>query len=431
MKNSNPLAIASRTSRRGFLKTAARLAAGAALVSHVPLSAAERARALGANDRIRIGILGCGDRGVNAHMEGIYKYVKETNFEIVAVCDPWRLAREKANAKVKEWFGRDAGQFVSYRDLLQLKELDAVMIASCDHQHTTHLEAAARAGKHIYVEKPMARDMDALNQACDAVRESGAIVQVGTQIRSLPSMVGARELFRTGAFGKVSRIEECRNGEQPYWYHYLKDVRQEDVDWKEFLMNAPPRPFRADLYSGWYGYYDFSKGPIPGFGSHFIDLVHFITGAKHPASCVCLGGTYTWKDEHEFTAPDCVQATWTYPEGFLVSSSNNLGNGFGNSRKLFGDQGVLDFENWNAPTYHARGAPNRQKGPIRGDNQVKPVESPDHFLNWLQCLRTGRQPNAPLEAGFQHSVAIIMAMLSYETGRKTMYDPEKRRITTA
>ena len=419
------------TTRREFLKTSTGLALGV-LTPVVSLTAAQRARSIGANERIRIGQIGCGNRGIEAHMAGVYQHAKEANIEITAVCDPWRVARERANAKVKEWFGRDAKQFDSYQDLLAYKEIDAVMIASPDHLHTKHLEAAARAGKHIYVEKPMARELPDLLRAYDAVKAAGVIVQVGTQLRSLPEMAGARELFKTGIFGKVSRIEECRNSERPYWYRYLKEVREEDVNWKEFLGDLPMRPFRADLYSGWYGYYEFSKGPIPGLGSHFIDLVHFITGAKFPEACVCLGGIFTsWRDEHKFTVPDCIQALWTYPEGFLVSSSNNCGNGYGNSRKLFGDQGVLDFENWAAPFYHSKGAPKRDSGKIMGENKVKPIERPDHFLDWLQCMRTGRQPHAPIEAGYQHSIAVIMAMTSYETGRKTIYDHASRTIKLA
>ena len=415
--------------RRTLLKTAGYAAASACLTP-AAVSAETRRRSIGANDRIRIGVIGCGDRGRNAHMKGLYAHLQAMNFEIVAVCDPWRVAREQANAMVKEWFGRDAQQCVSYRQLLELKDIDAVTIASPDHLHTTHLEAAARAGKHIYVEKPMAYDFDSLVRAVDAVKAAGTVVQVGTQLRSLPSIVGARDLYRTGIFGQLSRIEECRNSEKPYWYHYLKDVKEEDVDWKEFLHDRPMRPFRADLYSGWYGYYEFSKGPTPGFGAHFIDMVHFITGAKFPTSCVCLGGTYTWKDEHAFTAPDCVQATWLYPEGFLVSISNNLGNGAGSTRKFYGDKGVLNVDNWNAPTFNCEGSP-RRDGAIRGNNEVKPVDHPDHFLDWLQCMRSGNTPNASIDAGYQHAVAVVMAMTSYETGRKAVYDPIKRTLTTA
>jgi len=417
-----------KLSRRGFIKNGTITALGMSVIPQ-SINLLEKGRAKGANDRIRIGIIGCGDRGVNAHMEGVNKHVGAINLEIVAVADPWRIAREQANAKVKKWFGRDARQFVSYRDLLAMEDLDAVMIASPDHLHTLHLEASAKAGKHIYVEKPLAMEMDKLVRAVDAVKAAGKVVQVGTQVRSFPGIVGARDLFRTGIFGKLSRVEECRNSEQPYWYRYLKEVKQEDVDWKEFLSDRPMRPFSSDLYSGWYGYSDFTHGPISGFGSHFIDMVHFITGAKFPESCVCIGGTFTWEDKYQFTAPDCVQATWIYPEGFLVSSSNNLGHGMGSVRNFYGDKGMINAGNWNAPTFSEKGAP-RRDGTIKGENPVVPVERPDHFLDWLQCIRTGGTPHAPIEAGYQHAVAVLMAAKSYETGRKAVYDNKSRIIRT-
>ncbi len=415
-------------SRRDFIRSGAVTALGMSVIPE-SLTIIEKGRATGANDRIRIGIIGCGDRGRNAHMEGVYKHAGTMNIEITAVCDPWLTAREQADAKVVKWFGRSARKVVSYRDLLSLDNVDAVMIASPDHVHTLHLEAAAKAGKHIYVEKPMAMEMDKLVKAVDAVKEAGTVVQVGTQLRSLPGITGARELFRSGILGRMSRIEECRNSERPYWYGYLKEVKPEDVDWKEFLSDRAMRPFRADIYSGWYGYSDFTHGPISGFGSHFIDMLHFITGAKFPESCVCLGGTFTWNDEHKFTAPDCVQATWIYPEGFMVSSSNNLGHGMGSVRNFYGDKGMLDVTNWNQPVYSDRGSPHRD-GTIKGENKVVPVERPDHFLDWLQCIRNGGTPNASIDAGYQHAVAVIMAAVSLQTGRKTVYDNKNRKIST-
>lgn len=413
-------------SRREFIRNGAVVASGITVLPD-SFTILEKGRAIGANDRIRIGIIGCGLRGRNAHMEGIWKHVKETNFEIVALADPWRASREEANAKVKNWFGRDAKQMVSYRDLLQMKEVDAVMIGSPDHVHTLHLEAAARAGKHIYVEKPLAMSMKKLVSAVDAVKEAGVVVQVGTQLRSLPAIVGCRDLFRSGKLGKLSRVEECRNSPRPYWYGYLRDVRKEDVDWMEFLADRPSIPFNPDIYSAWYGYYGFSHGPIPNLGAHFIDLVHFITDAGFPESCVCLGGTFTWKDEHQFTAPDCIQATWIYPGGFLVSSSNNLGNGMGSVRNFYGDKGVLNLGNWNKPTITDAGSP-RKDGSISGELPVQPVERPDHFLDWLRCIRNNGTPLASIDAGYQHAVAVLMAMKSFEKGRKTIYDPEKRKI---
>jgi predicted dehydrogenase len=408
-------------SRRKFLKTAA---AGSAALA---LSAVSYGRVIGANDRLSIGIIGCGGRGLGSHMPDIHKHSESQNAEITAVCDPWRLRREEAAAKTKDWYGREARQFSSYRDLLALKDVDAVTIASCDHQHTTHLEAAARAGKDVYCEKPLAMDFEKLCKAYDAVKEAKIIVQIGTQLRSLPSFTGCRELYKTGILGQVSRIEQCRNGEQPYWYSYVKDVKEQDVDWKEFLMDRPARPFDPVLYSGWYGYREFSDGPVPGLGSHFIDLVHYITGAQFPTSCVCLGGTFTWKDEHKFTCPDHVQALWIYPEGFMVSYSTNFGNGSGNSFKIFGDEGVLDMVDWMAPVLSAEGG-GKRKGKIRGKNPVQEVQRPDHFLDWLQCIRSRQTPNASIEAGYQHAVACIMAVRAFDSGKRMIYDHAKRQI---
>ena len=408
------------TSRREFLRS---VSGGAAVLA---VSATSYGRVLGANDRLSIGIIGCGDRGRNAHMTGVNKHAKEQNLEITAVCDVWSVAREKAVSMTREWYGRPAREFSSYRDLLAQKDIDAVMIASPDHVHTTHLEAAARAKKDAYCEKPLAMTLETLKSACDAVKAKGCVVQIGTQLRSSASFTGCKALFETGAFGGVTRIEQRRNGTKPYWYAYLKDAREADVAWSEFLADRPLRPFRADLFTGWYGYRDFSGGPVPGFASHFIDLVHYITGARFPSSAVAQGGTFTWKDEHGFTCPDHVQATWIYPEGFLVSYSTNFGNGGGNAFRLSGTKGALDMLEWDKPIASGDGA--IEKGPLGDPEPVKAIERPDHFLDWLQSVRSRKAPHASIDAGYQHAVAVILADRAYETGRRQTYDPERREI---
>jgi predicted dehydrogenase len=422
--------------RRTFLKSSG-IAAAAAVTWKNPLTAAERARSIGANDRIRIAQIGVGNRGRDAHfVKGILPHVKETNFEVVAIADPWKKAREDMNAKVKDAFGREARAFASYKDLLALDGIDAVMIASPDHQHTTHLEAVAKANKHIYVEKPLATEFDKLLRAYDAAKaaqKKGSIIQVGTQLRSFAGVVGAHELMKTDILGKVSLVEENRNGTQPYWYsdNYLnRDIKEADVDWKEFLGDRKMRPFNRLQYAAWYGYYDFCQGAVPQWGAHFLDTVHYILGCGIPTSCVCLGDTFTWKDEYQFTTPDCVSATWIYPEGFMLRSSNNFGNGAGNFKKIFCANGTLDITNANATSYTAEGGRKRD-GKIRGKVDVPGVQRPEHFLNWLQCMRSGETPHASIDAGYQHAVAVLMAVISYDTGRKTMYDAAKRKITTA
>jgi len=420
--------------RRDFLKTSGVAAAAAAVTWKNPLTAAERARSIGANDRIRVAQLGCGSRGVGTHMKEMKKHLKVANFEYVAVCDTWRMHREQAAATVKAMSGNEVKQFKNYRDLFASGDFDAVLVATPDLHHTTHLEAAAKAGKHIYIEKPLATELDKLLRAYDAAKAAqakGSIIQVGTQLRSLPGITGAREFMKTGALGKITRIDETRNAEKPYWYQYLeRDVKKEDVEWDEFLGDRKKRPFDARQYAAWYGYYDFCQGPVPQWGAHFLDLMHYVMDCGFPESCVCLGGVTYWKDENKFTTPDNVIATWMYPEGFIVTSSNNFGNFAGNTRKFYGDKGTLSVDNWNVPSYSADGGPKRD-GKIRGKVEVTPVQRPEHWLNWLQCMRDGKTPHASIDAGYQHAIAVLMAVMSYDTGKKTVYDHAKRTIKTA
>ncbi|MFZ2640972.1 MAG: Gfo/Idh/MocA family oxidoreductase [Verrucomicrobiia bacterium] len=409
-------------SRRQFLKTAS---AGAAMA----FTAASYARIVGANERISLGLIGCGGRGFDAHMKGVHPYDKAQNVEFTAVSDPWRQRRERAVARAQEWYGRPARQFVSYKDIMALDDIDAVMIASCDHQHCLHLEAAIKAKKDVYVEKPLAMNMEALNRVFDLVKASSQVVQMGTQVRSYATSAGCKKLFESGTIGKVSRIEQCRNGAKPYWYSWMnraESVKAEDVDWKEFLMDRPMRPFDGKLLTGWYGFREFTDGPIANLGCHFIDLNNYIVGSKLPLSCVAQGGTFTWKDEG-FTCPDHCEATWIYPEGFLVHYSTNFGNSSGSVQKIYGDEGTIDLTNRKGPTYSLAGAIKPSKLP-KVDTAVEPVEIPDHFLNWLQCLRTRKTTNAPIEAGYYHSVPVMMGARAMDTGKRQIFDPQKREI---
>lgn len=416
-------------SRRDFLKATG--GAASVLLAAVPVRATPAARTLGANDRIRIGIIGCGSRGIGTHLAAVHQHAQAANLDVVAVADPWRVAREQAAAKVKEWFGHEPKQCRTHRELLDLPEVDAVMIASCDHHHASQLEVAARSGRHVYVEKPVGIEMAALVRACDAVREAGVIVQCGTQLRSMAGLVGAQAVVAAGRLGRISRIEQVRNGDKPYWYPYLKpDVKKEDLDWDEFTGGRTKKPFDPILYSGWYGHYEFSQGPVPQWGVHFLDSVNFIADLGTPETCTCLAGTYSWKDEHAFTAPDQVHALWHYPKGVMVSYTTNFGNSSGNLTRILGDQGTLKLDNMGAPEFSAEGGV-RRDGSIRGVVKVEPIERPDHFLDWFQCMRSGAKPHASIETGFQHSVASIMACLSHETGRRTRYDAATRTVSAS
>ena len=394
-------------------------------------TAASFARILGANDRISIGIIGCGDRGRQALMKEIMEFQEQTNVEITAVCDPWRQMREQAVAQVKETSNREPAQFAHYGDLLALKNVDAVTIATPEHQHCTQLIAAARAGKDAYVEKPLAMNMEELIQAVDTVKKYDRIVQNGTQIRSLPQALAAREFIASGRLGKTLKAAQARNGSKPYWLQYAeRPVKETDVDWKAFLMHLKPRPFDAKQYAGWYGYREFSRGPHTTQGLHFIDTVHFITGAGVPSRAVAHFGTFRYKDG--WTVPDSVEMVFEYPEGFVVRYGQFFGNSAGRDNRIYGTRGSIDCGDWSWDgEWPVSGEGSDEPDKVENGTKLPRVESVPHMKNWLECLRTRKAPNAPMAAGYAHAVAGIMADESFIRGKRMAYDAAKRKIYEA
>jgi len=231
--------------RRAFLGTAASVVAG----STIATSALSYGRILGANDRIALGHIGIGNRGTELHT--MVSHLKgKHNVETVAVCDLWKDNRERAAASTEKYYGR-APRAVQYaEDLLALKDVDAVVIATPEHSHSPMLKAAAEAGKHAYCEKPMGNVLDEVKAARDAVKRGNLIVQVGTQHRSEPYQLAAREALRTGALGDVSKYEIVWNYNGPRWRGrpQVKQIREQDTDWKKWLLTKPYRPFDPQLY---------------------------------------------------------------------------------------------------------------------------------------------------------------------------------------
>lgn len=394
------------------------------------LTAAQYRTVLGASDRIAVANIGCGRRGL---LKELLQLKDEAGIEVAAVCDTWRQKREKAAAEVKEFTGKEPFQAVHYQDVLARKDIDAVVIATPDHQHCTMLIDAIRAGKDVYVEKPLAMNMKELILAYDTVKKSDRIVQIGTQMRSYPQSSGTRNLIASGGLGKILKVEQARNSYRPYWQNYggaefysLKP-EESDVDWKAFLMHAEDQPFEPSKYQNWYGYREFSRGPHTNLMVHFIDLVHFTVGANCPSRVVAMGGTYRWKDE--FTNPDSVEVILEYPEEFLVRYCTVFGTGAGRYAKWFGTRGAIDARNL-SPREHwivsgeGAGEPDR----IMTDEQVPEPETAHHMKNFLDCVRSRETPIASIEAGYSHSVAVIMADEALTKGKRVVYYPAKREI---
>jgi len=388
------------------------------------LTALSYRRVLGANDRIGIGLIGCGNRGVNALLKGALALREQTGIDVPAVCDIWRQHAEEAAGVARAATGHEPRQIKAYREMLAMKEIDAVIIATPDHQHATMLTDAVRAGKDAYCEKPLAMDMKELLVCVDTVKKSDRIVQMGTQVRSLPSSMGARKWIQEGHLGKVFKVEQERNGLKPYWHNYgERKIEEGDTDWRAFVFNRKPRPWDPLQHAGWFGYRDFSRGPHSNLMVHFIDLVHHITGAALPKRCVTLGGSFRYRDS--YNAPDSVETILEYDD-FLVRYSTAFGTSAGNYLKFFGPRGTMDATNWSGKpfTVSGKGAEN----PVADEMEVPLAESDNHMLNWLKCLRSRQQPNAPIEAGYSHSVAVILSDEAMVRGRRMAFDPVKRAI---
>ena len=394
-------------------------------VAGTGMAALSASRTLGSNDRIGIAILGCGRRNL---LRQVLEFRQQANAEVRAVCDIWRHQREKAAEQVRATAGNAPEQVHSYDDLLVREDIDALVIGTPDHQHCTQLIDAVRAGKDVYVEKPLAMDLRELKRAYDTVKASDRVVQMGTQVRSFPSSVAARAFVQSGGLGDIFKIEQSRNSYRPYWYRYAeRKVEQRDTDWRRFLMHRKPRPWDAQQYAGWFGYRDFSHGPHSNLGVHFFDLVHFITGAGPPSRAVTMAGGFRWNRDG-FDVPDSVETTLEYPkEGFLVRYCSTYGVRGNSYLKFFGSRGEMDATRW-GDRFLISGSTVEDDDRIRDGETIPEAESVPHMLNFLECVRSREVPSAPIEAGYNHSIAALLADESFVRRSRVAYDEKKRRI---
>lgn len=429
----------SELTRRGFLGAAA---AGA-------LSAASYSRVIGANDRISIGLIGCGNRSAG-HRRMATTSAKDMNVEITAVCDLWAFNRELAASDVEEKFGRKPRAFKYSEDLLALKDVDAVMIATGDFQHAKILVDVVRAGKDCYCEKPMANVLDEAKLARETVLGSKQVVQMGSQWVSDPYQKKIRELVRSGVLGQISRIEQVWNKNEERWHDpnnpNVKRIREHDTDWKRWLLGKPDRPFDPWAYFEFRLHKDFSSGIADQWMSHGSGLVHFYMDEDIPETMVANGGIYAWNDGRE--NPDTFTAVATYKKGFVYVYQTQFGNSYGSHSAIMGKSGTLwsvggeGSQKWTLtpnggiPTDH-RSRPGHK--PVAEEQTVlveaAPAPSADpsddskyHFDDWVQSMRARKQPNGDIHTGFKHSAAIIMAARAYREGKKLWWDSKREEI---
>jgi predicted dehydrogenase len=428
--------------RRAFLtKSAALVAAGAAFSS----TASSYGRIVGANDRISLCHIGTGSRG--GDLAWIVSQLKARhNVEITTVCDLWRLNREKAVAKNTGYYGRAPRGIQYFEEALAAKDIDAVLISTPEHSHSPILKLAAEAGKDAYVEKPMGNVLEEAKAARDAVLQNNRIVQVGTQHRSEPYPKAAHDLVQTGALGEISKVEIVWNYHGPRWRgrEETKLLREQDTDWRKWLLTKPDRPFDPQVYCEFRLYKDFSSGIPDQWMSHAIDLVHWFMKDSFPRSVVAHGGVFAWHDGRENA--DTFHALLEYPKGFLVSYSTSFGNDAPGFTRYMGKQATLmNLGGEGSPRYqviqevgtHEQDADIDKKRAAKnillpGETKLPPMGIDDltlgHMANWLECMRSRQQPHCTVQNGFAHSVACMMAAQSYWSGKKQYWDAASETI---
>ena len=441
------------SSRRRFIKQSSKTAA-AVYLGALGFSAKSYSRIMGANDRVGIGVVGFSDRFRQSLLPSFMNHHKELNFDIMAVSDIWKLRREEGSAFLKQKMDHDITACINNDELYKLKEVDAVIISTADFQHALHTIEAVKTGRDSYTEKPFAETMDDAIAALKAVKSSNKIVQIGSQRRSGANYKAAADFIQQGKFGPVTMVELTWNVNQPgRWRRpaLVDKIREEDVDWKRFLMNRPYEKWDPRKYLEYRLFWPYSSGMPGQWMSHQIDTVHWFTKLNHPRSVTANGGIYMWKDGRKNW--DTTAAVFDYgpvddaTTGFQVIFSSRMHNGDEHPAELYyanggelnlitnkvSPKGGLGKNHADAMKMQANLLPELDL--IKEHVQVvasantggDPLTSA-HMRNWMECVRSRKQPNAAIEAGYNHSIACIMTNAAVRTGGKANFDVKTQQV---
>jgi predicted dehydrogenase len=440
-------------SRRTFLKDSAKVGAGV-YIGAMGFSAKSYANIIGANDRVRVGVVGYSDRFRGSLLPSFINHYKELNFDMVAVSDLWNKRREDGSAFLKQKFGHDIKQFVNNDALYSSKDVDAVIISTPDFAHARCAIEAVKANCDVYCEKPFAETMEDNRDAFKAIKASGKILQIGSQRRSGANYHAADDFIKSGKFGDIKMVELTWNVNQPgRWRRpdVVPLLKEQDTDWKRFLQNRPLDKFDPRKYLEFRLFWPYSSG-LPGqWMSHQIDTVHWFSGLKHPRSCVANGGIYMWKDGRKNW--DTITAVFDYgplddlTKGFQVTFASRMDNGDDDPKELYySNGGELNLDtNKVSPKGGLKAGPAsamkmqpfllpeislENSGPkvVTSANTGGDALTSAHMRNWMDCVRSRKQPNAPVEAAYSHSIATSMANAAVQTGQKVTFDEKTQEI---
>jgi len=416
-------------------------------------------RIVGANDRLRVGVIGFSGRFRGSLSKAFLASSKKLNMEFVALSDIWNKRREDGAAYLTELQGKNVIGYRNNEELYEKSETDAVIISTADFQHAYHATEAVLSGRDAYVEKPLAESMADNIMVLNAVKETGKIVQLGSQRRSGNNYHTAAKYIKSGKFGPIKVVNMTWNVNQPdRWRHpdTVAGLKEADVDWNRFLINKEKIPFDPRIYIEYRLFWPYSSG-IPGqWMVHQIDTVHWFTGFNHPLSVVANGGIYMWNDGRK--NPDTMTAVFEYgpdddpdpTKRFQVNYSSRFSNSAGGVKEIYySNGGELNLDTNKVTSNGGLTAGHAEKFPEFGlkENLLEDFELSSrvskvatdantgtdsdtvlHMRNWMECLRSRKQTNAPIEAGFNHSVASLMVTESLHRGKKVKFDKVNQEI---
>jgi predicted dehydrogenase len=436
--------------RRDFLKAAGVGVAGAALAP----TAKSYANIAGANDRVRVGLVGFSDRCRQALIPSFLHSNAALNFEIVAISDIWNRRREEGAAFIEKATGTRPALARNNDELYDRKDVDAVIVATADFQHATHGVEAVRAGRDAYIEKPLANTMADAKAIRQAVKDTGRIVQIGSQRRSSPKYQAAYDFIKSGQFGDIVMAEMTWNVNQPgRWRRpeLVQSLRESDVDWKRFLVNRPVEPFDPRKYLEFRLFWPYSSGIPCQWMCHQIDTVHWFTGLPRPRSVVANGGNYMWHDGRKNW--DTGTFVFDYgplddlTKGFQVTYMSRFSNQMGGEQEIYhSNGGTLYLDNGKVTadgglTKRFADEMHMQPNQLQERSLLPRVEKTAtqantgademtvaNVRNWMECVRSRKTPNAHIDAGYSHSIALCMAIAAMHTGQRATFDDARQEV---
>jgi predicted dehydrogenase len=400
-----------KKTRRDFITKSAN---GAVALS---LTAAGWDHVLGANERIRLGVIGTGNRGSDV----MGWFLKESDVEITALCDCY----DKHLDAALNMAGGKAKTYTDYRALLDSKDVDAVLIATPDQWHTKMAVDACKAGKDIYIEKPLTFSVEEGHEIIKAVKASNRVMQVGLQQRSGEHYIEAkREFVDQGKLGKITLARTWWHGNS---YHLRKPNFTEQppgLDWKAFLGPVKYRPFNAHQFYNWRAYLDFGGGQITDLFTHWIDVVHWYLGEDLPIAANAAGGVYHYNDGR--TAPDTIAIQLEYPSKWVATFEATLVPGAsGAAIEFMGTEGRM-LINRSQFTYQAP-TPRRGVPPepviIKNPSPLEQV----HVRNFIACVKSRQMPNSDVVSGHRSALASHLGKIAYLQKKRITFNPATER----